>query len=71
MARDYRCNNSNVVIPEGNVFFQITLGVKGQQPSQEQQGRLNIAQQLLYELDFATPKDMAQYIINHPELHNL
>lgn len=71
MARDLRCDNSNALIPDGNVFFQVMVGVKGRQPSQEQQNRLDAAQRITCELDFATPKDMAQYIMNHPELQNL
>lgn len=52
-------------------MFKIAIMQNGQNNTAEQHQRISRAAQILQELEFATPKDMAEYIMKHSETQDL
>lgn len=69
--KDFKCNNTKKIIPQGDILFKIIPQPNGQDMTPEQHQRYITASQALQELDFATVLDMADYIKKTPELQNL
>lgn len=69
--KNYTCDNSGKIIQAGECMFKIAVMQNGQNSTPEQHQRTSAAAYALQELEFASPKDLAQYITQHPELENL
>lgn len=69
--KNYTCDNSGNAIPVGECMFKIAIMQNGQNNTAEQHQRISKAAQILQELEFATPKDMAEYIMKHSETQDL
>ena len=67
--KNYTCDHSGKAIQSGECMFKIAVMQNGQNISPEQHQRISHAATTLQELEFASPKDMAEYILKHPEIH--